>query len=230
MRHAPACHPPLNCHCAAMTVTGACFHASCDALNKPCSYIRCNVTMQSAGDSELLSAVFPDIDEVKLPLVAMMHERGPACFDFEYYRSLNTDLQQYATDEQLWGHFLHFGQFERRPFRYHTVYAANHRWLCVLISLSLPLSSRASRSSCCNAPLCGYSDEHRAVVIKPEAEIDTVVDLGRFTCDWDPPAGHDWAGYPIRSDNAAALSDAEKVTDPKQRRRSVFSSWQSSEI
>ena len=73
--------------------------------------------MQSAGDSELLSAVFPDIDEVKLPLVAMMHERGSSCFDFDYYRSLNTDLQQYATDDQLWGHFLHFGQFERRPFR-----------------------------------------------------------------------------------------------------------------
>lgn len=66
----------------------------------------------------MLSAVFPDIDEVKLPLVAMMHERGPACFDFAYYRSLNTDLGQLATDDQLWGHFLHFGQFERRPFRW----------------------------------------------------------------------------------------------------------------
>lgn len=73
--------------------------------------------LQSAGDSELLSTVFPDIDEVKQPLVAMMHERGPSCFDLTYYRSLNTDLQQYATDDQLWGHFLHFGQFERRPFR-----------------------------------------------------------------------------------------------------------------
>ena len=51
-----------------------------------------------------------------------------------------------------------------------------------------------------------------------------VCDVGRFTCDWDPPAGHDWAGYPIRSDGGAALSDTEKVTDPKQRRRLVFTS------
>ena len=51
-----------------------------------------------------------------------------------------------------------------------------------------------------------------------------VVAVGRFTCDWDPPAGHDWAGYPIRSDGGAALSDTEKVTDPKQRRRLVFTS------
>ena len=57
---------------------------------------------------------------------------------------------------------------------------------------------------------------------KLEASTDIVVVAGRFTCDWDPPAGHDWAGYPIRSDGGAALSDTEKVTDPKQRRRLVL--------
>lgn len=49
--------------------------------------------------------------------VAAMQQRGPKCFDFAYYRSLNTDLQHYATEDALWGHFLHFGQFQRRPFR-----------------------------------------------------------------------------------------------------------------
>ena len=48
--------------------------------------------------------------------------------------------------------------------------------------------------------------------------------LGRFTCDWDPPAGHEWAGYPIRSYDAAAQSDTVKVTDPKKRRRLSFTS------
>ena len=111
---------------------GAGFLASCTACSEACIRMDCTVTLQSAGDSELLSAVFPDIDEVKLPLVAMMHERGPACFDFEYYRGLNTDLQQYATDEQLWGQSLHFGQFERRPFRSHTFSAAHLMWPGVL--------------------------------------------------------------------------------------------------
>ena len=118
----------------------------------------CFMTLQSAGDSELLSAVFPDIDEVKLPLVAMMHERGPACFDFEYYRSLNTDLQQYATDEQLWGHFLHFGQFERRPFRCHTFFAAHFGWLAVLMLLSVTKHLPAAEA------------HHQAVAIHPYAQ------------------------------------------------------------
>lgn len=49
--------------------------------------------------------------------VAAMQQRGPNCFDFAYYRSLNADLQHHASEDALWGHFLHFGQFQRRPFR-----------------------------------------------------------------------------------------------------------------
>lgn len=45
--------------------------------------------------------------------------------------------------------------------------------------------------------------------------------LCRFTCDWDPPAGHEWAGYPIRSENAATLRGATKVNDPKKQRREI---------
>lgn len=48
------------------------------------------------------------------------------------------------------------------------------------------------------------------------------VRLHRFLCDWDPPAGHEWAGYPIRSENAAAFSEAVKVTDPKKQRRCFY--------
>jgi hypothetical protein len=72
--------------------------------------------LQSAGENDVSIGVFPEWDERRMPQVAMMHERGPICFDFAYYRSLNPDLQQLTTEEQLWAHFLHFGQFER-PFR-----------------------------------------------------------------------------------------------------------------
>jgi hypothetical protein len=73
-----------------------------------------------AGTNDILAGIFQDLDEAKLPAVAAMHERGPKCFDVGYYRSHNPDLHQAATatEEQLWAHFLHFGQFERRPFRW----------------------------------------------------------------------------------------------------------------
>ncbi|CAL8468255.1 g7794 [Coccomyxa elongata] len=113
---------------------------------------------QSEGENDVLAAMFPDPEEVRLPQVAAMQQRGPKCFDFAYYRSLNTDLQHYATEDALWGHFLHFGQFQRRPFR--------------------------------------------------------------FTCDWDPPAGHDWAGYPIRAD-AGMQGLIDKTLDPKKQYRAI---------
>ena len=40
----------------------------------------------------------------------------------------------------------------------------------------------------------------------------------RFTCDWDPPAGHDWAGYPIRAD-AGLQGSTDKTLDPKKQYR-----------
>ena len=40
----------------------------------------------------------------------------------------------------------------------------------------------------------------------------------RFTCDWDPPAGHDWAGYPIRAD-AGMQGFVDKTLDPKKQYR-----------
>lgn len=40
----------------------------------------------------------------------------------------------------------------------------------------------------------------------------------RFTCDWDPPAGHDWAGYPIRAD-AGMQGLIDKTLDPKKQYR-----------
>lgn len=46
---------------------------------------------------------------------------------------------------------------------------------------------------------------------------DPCVDC-RFTCDWDPPAGHDWAGYPIRAD-AGMQGFIDKTLDPKKQYR-----------
>ncbi len=40
----------------------------------------------------------------------------------------------------------------------------------------------------------------------------------RFTCDWDPPAGHDWAGYPINA-GAGLGNVAGKNLDPKKQYR-----------
>ena len=44
-------------------------------------------------------------------------------------------------------------------------------------------------------------------------------DVCRFTCDWDPPAGHEWAGYPIRSASGVQGATAEKPADPKKQYR-----------
>ena len=78
-----------------------------------------SVQAGESGGTDIMAGIFPDLDEARLPAVAAMHERGPKCFDVGYYRSHNPDLHQAATatEEQLWAHFLHFGQFERRPFR-----------------------------------------------------------------------------------------------------------------
>ncbi|EIE24703.1 hypothetical protein COCSUDRAFT_14419 [Coccomyxa subellipsoidea C-169] len=43
--------------------------------------------------------------------------RGNSCFDFNLYRARSRDLPGTMTDEQIWDHFVHDGQFEGRPFR-----------------------------------------------------------------------------------------------------------------
>lgn len=52
----------------------------------------------------------------KAPRVAMMGTRDAQCFDHVYYRDHNHDLKAF-TDEQLWHHYRHSGQFEPRPMR-----------------------------------------------------------------------------------------------------------------
>jgi hypothetical protein len=49
--------------------------------------------------------------------VAEMQLRGRACFDVEFYRQKNADLPAVMAAEQLWDHFLLYGQFEGRQFR-----------------------------------------------------------------------------------------------------------------
>jgi hypothetical protein len=47
-----------------------------------------------------------------------MAMRGSACFDFQEYRARSHDLPPGTSDEDLWTHFVHDGQFEGRPFRW----------------------------------------------------------------------------------------------------------------
>lgn len=46
-----------------------------------------------------------------------MELRGSSCFDFAMYRERSQDLPPNMSDEQIWDHFVHDGQFEGRPFR-----------------------------------------------------------------------------------------------------------------
>lgn len=43
--------------------------------------------------------------------------RGNYCFDYTLYRAKSRDLPATLTDEQIWEHFVHDGQFEGRSFR-----------------------------------------------------------------------------------------------------------------
>ena len=74
--------------------------------------------MQDTHTTDIFQNQFIEEPEAfKAPLVAMMSTRDVQCFDHRYYRTHNHDLQPF-TDEQLWHHFRHSGQFEPRPVRY----------------------------------------------------------------------------------------------------------------
>lgn len=48
-----------------------------------------------------------------------MRERGPACFDFDFYKLRNPDLPIPPwTAAHMWDHFVDFGQHEGRVFRW----------------------------------------------------------------------------------------------------------------
>ncbi|CAL8467738.1 g7276 [Coccomyxa elongata] len=47
-----------------------------------------------------------------------MQLRGTSCFDYNLYRTKSRDLPATLTDEQIWDHFVHDGQFEGRAFRF----------------------------------------------------------------------------------------------------------------
>ena len=69
------------------------------------------------GKQDIWQNQFIEEPEVfKAPRVAMMSTRDAQCFDHMYYRDHNHDLKAF-TDEQLWHHYRHSGQFEPRPMR-----------------------------------------------------------------------------------------------------------------
>lgn len=57
-------------------------------------------------------------DALRRAKIAGMRERGPACFDFDYYKLRNPDLPVPPwTASHLWEHFVMYGQHEGRVFR-----------------------------------------------------------------------------------------------------------------
>ncbi|KDD73356.1 hypothetical protein H632_c2260p0, partial [Helicosporidium sp. ATCC 50920] len=57
--------------------------------------------------------------ELRQGKVASMRRRGPACFDFEFYKARNPDLPSPPWGPaHLWEHFVEHGQHEGRVFRF----------------------------------------------------------------------------------------------------------------
>jgi hypothetical protein len=60
-----------------------------------------------------------DLARFKTPHVLEARARGAKCFDFDHYASHNPDLSPIAANQlALWRHFVYYGQFESRPFRW----------------------------------------------------------------------------------------------------------------
>lgn len=71
---------------------------------------------QATGTTDIRTNQFVEKpEEFKAPLVAMQKARSPQCFDHGFYRDAN--FFQGWTDELLWHHFVHSGQFEAKPHR-----------------------------------------------------------------------------------------------------------------
>ncbi len=56
---------------------------------------------------------------LKAPKLAVMHARGPGCFDSTFYSKQNPDLAANNWQPwELWEHYISLGQFEGRNARY----------------------------------------------------------------------------------------------------------------
>ncbi len=67
------------------------------------------------------NAYLSDTPRFKIPRVLEAKARGPSCFDFEFYQSHNKDLagdEEVNSTSALWKHYVYFGQFESRPYRF----------------------------------------------------------------------------------------------------------------
>eukprot|EP01025_Chloroclados_australasicus_P029266 TRINITY_DN2918_c0_g1_i12.p2 TRINITY_DN2918_c0_g1~~TRINITY_DN2918_c0_g1_i12.p2 ORF type:complete len:195 (-),score=19.75 TRINITY_DN2918_c0_g1_i12:1599-2183(-) len=56
--------------------------------------------------------------DFKIPYVLAMERRGQRCFDVEYYKENNRDLNSGWSKDRFFEHFVQFGQFEGRQFRF----------------------------------------------------------------------------------------------------------------
>ncbi|GAX76065.1 hypothetical protein CEUSTIGMA_g3508.t1 [Chlamydomonas eustigma] len=73
------------------------------------------------GDSNPLitsNEYMSDTPRFKIPRVLEAKARGPSCFDFDFYSEHNSDLRNVNSNSSLWRHYVYFGQFESRPYRF----------------------------------------------------------------------------------------------------------------
>lgn len=72
----------------------------------------------------------------KTPRILAMRAHGAACFDAPFYLAANPHLaSSYPSNEALWRHFIFYGQFEYRAFR----------WACVGVGQGRGRARRCSR-------------------------------------------------------------------------------------
>ena len=73
--------------------------------------------MQANGTTDIASNGYLDrMVEVRAPRIATMKGRTSTCFDGQFYRTSNADLGG-LPDDDLWPHFVKYGQFQGRAYR-----------------------------------------------------------------------------------------------------------------
>ena len=89
------------------------------------SQVQIRSALMQDGDGNVNRNLYRDRKSTyRLSKAITMLIRGPACFDFDLYRSKSADLAALPDNDMLWEHFVRDGQFEGRVFRYASFYIA----------------------------------------------------------------------------------------------------------
>ncbi|KAL6775739.1 hypothetical protein ACKKBG_A18315 [Auxenochlorella protothecoides x Auxenochlorella symbiontica] len=77
------------------------------------------ITDQASGSLDVLSNAYrANPAPFREQRIGYLLQRGPECFDFEYYLAQNSDLSHIKTKDEAWRLFLRGGAFEGRSFRF----------------------------------------------------------------------------------------------------------------